>query len=373
MRLPWLFVLLVVCLLLVLFAAGQRIVMIAQQTASPVPVVYMTATAASTATPVPTAPPATQSPAPAQTALPTSATPVAPVETGTLSPIPADATPIATPTVAAPTAVPTAATQAVTGYIAYRVKEGETLADVALRAGSTAALIQQYNRFSGDVHAQQPLIIPQLDAAKATLTSQSIIVVRGAPSDAVALTLDAGASAAPTAQMLDALKARGITITFFLSGDWIEKNPELTRRIVADGHEIGNHSVNHPDFRLLSDAEIVAQLDGMSDALFRVAGVRPAPFLRPPFGSYDERVLRVVIAHGYLPIFWTLDSLDAFGEVKTADYLVDRLTNTLTPDKRGGAILLAHCGNPSTAEALPRILDRFAQMGVTITTLSRVL
>jgi peptidoglycan/xylan/chitin deacetylase (PgdA/CDA1 family) len=164
-----------------------------------------------------------------------------------------------------------------------------------------------------------------------------------------------------------------VQITFFLSGDWIVNNPELTRRIIADGHEVGNHSVSHPDFRLISDEQIGVELDGMSDALYAAAGVRPAPYLRPPYGSYDERVLRAVIARGYLPIFWTLDSLDAFGEVKTADFIIDRLTNTLSESKRNGAILLAHCGNQTTADALPRILDRFAQMGVLVTTLSKVL
>jgi hypothetical protein len=74
-----------------------------------------------------------------------------------------------------------------------------------------------------------------------------------------------------------------------------------------------------------------------------------------------------------LPIFWSLDSLDAFGEVKSADYIVDRLTNTLSAEKRHGAILLAHCGNQTTADALPQILARFAQMGITVTTLSKVL
>jgi peptidoglycan/xylan/chitin deacetylase (PgdA/CDA1 family) len=84
-------------------------------------------------------------------------------------------------------------------------------------------------------------------------------------------------------------------------------------------------------------------------------------------------VLRIVIANGYLPIFWTLDSLDSVGDPKSADFLVDRLTNTLAPDKRNGAILLAHCGNATTAEALPRILDAFAAQGLVVTTLSQSL
>ncbi len=363
MKYPWLFLLLVGCMLLVLYAAAQRVIQVIDsptqtQTMEQPATTQTVAVTQQTATAGDQRPSATAAFSPTAAIPPPASATVVPT---TFSPTPIQRTP--TPTESA----------AVQSYIAYRVKEGETLADIAARSGSDAALIRTYNRIDGEVHAQQPLIIPQINPAGASIASQSIIVQRGSSQEAISLTLDAGASAAPTTAMLDALAARNVHITFFLSGDWIVKNPDLTRRIVADGHEIGNHSVSHPDFRLISDEQIGAELDGMADALYAVAGVRPAPYMRPPFGSYDERVLKVIIAHGYLPIFWTLDSLDSFGEVKSADYLFDRLTNTLSADKRTGAILLAHCGNQTTADALPRILDRFAQLGVTVTTLSKVL
>ena len=358
MKYPWLFVILVVCMLLVLYAAAQRVIQV-------IAIPSATATMEQPATPQsPVLPSPTATQAPERPSATASFSPTARVIASPPSILLSPTTEPATPTIAQTN---------ITSYIAYRVKEGDTVVDIATRAGSTVELIQRYNRFVGEVHVQQPLIIPQYDSAAATLVTQPIIVQRGTARGAVALTLDAGASAAPTTAILDALASQNIKITFFLSGDWIEKNPELTRRIVADGHEVGNHSVTHPDFRLISDEQIIAELDGMSDTLYAVAGVRPAPYLRPPFGSYDERVLRTVIAHGYLPIFWSLDSLDAFGELKSADYIVDRLTNTLSAEKRNGAILLAHCGNQTTADALPQILARFAQMGITVTTLSRVL
>ena len=360
MKYPWLFLLLVGCMLLVLYAAAQRVIQVVSVTT---PTMEQPATPQSTAVTEQTATQATERPS-ATAAF--SATPEPnPRATSTTPAVPFSPTP--------DSATPTTNQADIKSYIAYRVKEGESLADIASRSGSTVDLIRNYNRFAGEVHAQQPLIIPQSNPAAASITSQPIIVQRGTAQGTIALTLDAGSSAAPTTAILDALAAQNIQITFFLSGDWMTKNPELTRRIVADGHEVGNHSVSHPDFRLITDEQIIAELDGMSDTLYAVAGVRPAPYLRPPFGSYDERVLRVVIAHGYLPIFWSLDSLDAFGEVKSADYIVDRLTNTLSAEKRHGAILLAHCGNQTTADALPQILARFAQMGITVTTLSKVL
>lgn len=269
-----------------------------------------------------------------------------------------------------PSTTPTPVPQ---GYIAYRLKEGDNLADIALAAGSTVAFIQAFNRFGGEPAPLRPLIIPQIAGAPSTLTSQAIIVQRGANRPAVALTFDAGASSAPTTSMLDTLASRNIRVTFFLTGTWIRTNPDLTRRIVADGHEIANHSTSHPDFTTITEAQIQQELNDMAQALLETTGTLPVPYFRPPFGAYNEPVLRTVISTGYLPIFWTLDSLDSVGDPKTPEFLVDRLTNTLTPEKLNGAILLVHCGSQATADALPAILDEFAKRGIIVTTLSQVL
>jgi peptidoglycan/xylan/chitin deacetylase (PgdA/CDA1 family) len=258
-------------------------------------------------------------------------------------------------------------------YIAYRVRTGDTLATIAHASGSNPDYIAAFNLFSGEPEALRPLIIPQLDAKSNTLTGQAILVQRGANRPAVALTFNAGADSAPTTAILDTLALHHVHVTFFLTGDWVQKNPELTRRIIADGHEVANHSQTHPDFRQLDDAAIASELHRMAQVFFDATGIWPAPYFRPPFGAYDERVLRTVIANGYLPIFWTLDSLDSVGETKSADFIVDRLTNTLAANQLNGAILLCHIGNASTAEALPRILDEFAKRGIIVTTLSQIL
>ncbi|MBM4411946.1 MAG: LysM peptidoglycan-binding domain-containing protein [Chloroflexi bacterium] len=351
MKFSWPFIILVSLTLVVVIAASERVWRLTQHespitpSATNAPVLQPTAsnlrvTAALATNDTPAPVPATQTPLPTQTLIPTV----------TSTPLP----------------------QA-QGYLAYRVKEGDTLDQIAQASGSIPQLIREYNRLNSDIYPQRPLIIPQTNPAASTLESQPVIVQRGANRPAVALTLDAGADSAPTGAMLDVLAERNIQITFFLTGDWIERNPELTKRIVADGHEVGNHSTSHPDFRGLDESGMLLELQTMSDRLYAVTGTRPAPYFRPPYGAYDERVLRVVIANGYLPIFWTLDSLDSVGDPKSADFLVDRLTNTLAPDKRNGAILLAHCGNATTAEAFPRILDAFAAQGLVVTTLSQTL
>lgn len=351
MKSSWPFYVLFTITLVVVVAAGQRLWQLAQKSTSLPPVVTpITQPSATIASVVVTATPQPRN---------------------TTEPSIALATPVLTPTqITLPTATPYPVAQS---YIAYRVREGDTLESIALAAGTIPDVIRDYNKLNSDIYPQRPLVIPQLYPAASTLESQPIIVQRGANRPAVALTLDAGADSAPTSQMLDILAERNIKITFFLTGDWIERNPELTKRIVADGHEVGNHSTSHPDFRGLDENGMLLELQTMSDRLYTLTGTRPAPYFRPPYGAYDERVLRIVIAQGYLPIFWTLDSLDSVGDPKSADFLVDRLTNTLTPDKQPGAILLAHCGNATTAEALPRILDAFAAQGIGVTTLSQAL
>ncbi len=259
-------------------------------------------------------------------------------------------------------------------YAGHVVEQGETLATIAARGGSTPELIAGYNRLEGEPPTGHMLIVPRVAGAESTLESEPLLVQRG-PTDKpwVALTLDAGADAAPVPAMLKTLREHNVKLTFFLTGKWIKDNPDLAREIVADGHEIANHSFTHPDMRHISDAAILEELADTEALLAEITGTSSRPFFRPPFGAYDERVLRLLVGAGYLPIYWTLDSLDSVGEPKTPDFLFERVTAKLTPEKLRGAIILAHCGSQPTADALPRILDRFAEMGFEVKKVSEVL
>ncbi len=261
-------------------------------------------------------------------------------------------------------------------YTAYTVREGDTLASIAAAAGSEPYLIRGYNNLHGEPQAGRPLMIPLLEGYTSTLEFEPVLITEGREDlPLVALTLDAGASSAPTPAMLAELRKRDIQITFFLTARWVRDNPELVREMVADGHELANHSATHPDFRELTDEQIVAELAAVEQAVFEVAGASTRPYFRPPFGAYDQRVLRVLIEQGYMPIYWTLDSLDSVGELKTPEFLADRMTGygEYTPEQMYGTIILAHCGSEPTGMALPIILDRYAEMGIKVTTISEVL
>jgi peptidoglycan-N-acetylmuramic acid deacetylase len=281
------------------------------------------------------------------------------------------AVPAPAPTTTRP---PATAEPQIAGYTGHVVAEGETLAAIAKAGGSTPDTIARYNLLDGEPAPGRALIVPRLAGHNATLESEPLLVSRGrADKPWVALTLDAGASAAPTPRMLKALRERNIKITFFLTGKWIKENPELTRQIVADGHEIANHTYNHPDLTRVGSAAIRTELADTEELLQQTAGASSRPLFRPPYGAYDEQVLRTVVGQGYLPVYWTLDSLDSVGEPKTPDFLLERVTRKLTPAQLRGAIILAHCGSEPTADALPQILDRFKAMGFEVKKVSEVL
>lgn len=262
----------------------------------------------------------------------------------------------------------------VIGYHAYVVEEGDNLSSIAANGGSDAAYVKRYNRLRGPLQPGQPILVPQFAGQVSTLPDETLIIERGRTDKPwVALTLDAGAAAEPVPSMLQVLRERDIQITFFLTGTWIQQNPDLARQIVADGHEVANHSLTHPDLRDLSDAEIAQELAETEHLLHTLTGTSTRPLFRPPYGAYNERVLRVIIDQGYLPISWTLDSLDSVGEPKTPGFLIERVTNTLPLEELHGAIILAHCGSTATADALPAILDHFEQLGLEVRTLSDVL
>ncbi|NJN65632.1 MAG: polysaccharide deacetylase family protein [Chloroflexaceae bacterium] len=217
-------------------------------------------------------------------------------------------------------------------------------------------------------------MVPHLDGRSLTIEPEPLLIERGCSGRPwVALTLDAGAGSEPTGQILATLRERAVHLTFFLTGNWIRQNPDLVRQIVTDGHEVANHSLTHTDFRSLSDAQIANELAETEQVFQETTGVAMRPFFRPPYGAYDRRVLLTVIAQGYLPIFWTLDSLDSVGDPKTPEFLVERLTRTLPTGDLHDAILLAHCGSESTAEAMPALLDQFASLGLEVRPLSDVL
>lgn len=195
-------------------------------------------------------------------------------------------------------------------------------------------------------------------------------IVRGDPStNVVALTFDAGnEGSGAAARLLDMLRDRGLHVTFFLSGQWVDHNPELAQQIVADGHEIANHTYSHPDLTDLSEGQIVYELDYTDQVVSDITRVHTRPYFRAPFGARNRRVLDVAAASGFRSIYWSLDSGDWLPRA-TAAGVAGRILRYTEP----GDIVVEHVGADASADALPTILDELASRGWQVGTVSEVL
>ena len=185
----------------------------------------------------------------------------------------------------------------------------------------------------------------------------------------VALTFDAGADWRPVKKIISTLAEYGAHSTFFLTGEWVQKNPRSTKLIVGAGNELGNHSWNHPAFTKLSDDEIRSQLRRTESIIEETAGRSSRPYFRPPLGDRDARVRTVVGNEGFFTVYWTFDSRDSVDKGITSEQIRDRVLSKATP----GSIVLLHCGSGPTADALPDILRGLKQKGLIDVPVSRLL
>lgn len=182
----------------------------------------------------------------------------------------------------------------------------------------------------------------------------------------VAFSFDAcwGASYTPT--LLEILKENNIETTFFLTGFWVEKYPEMVKKIAEEGHEIGNHTYTHPHLNSLSEEEIKTELEKVGNMIFELTGQKPYLF-RPPFGEYSNKVITTAQRCNYQTIQWSIDSLD--WKELGKEPMVQRVTENLHP----GAIILFHNNGTFTAEALPEIINFVKGEGYEIIPVSELL
>ncbi len=188
----------------------------------------------------------------------------------------------------------------------------------------------------------------------------------------VAITFDAGGGSGDVPAILQALRQRGLHITFFLTGRWVAANHAAAQAIAAAGQDIANHTYNHLHLtRGLSDALVISEISSAEQEIRSITGVDPHPYFRFPYGEYNAHTLQLVHNLGYTSVLWTLDSLDSVGKPKSAQFLVERVTHSNI--NLDGAIILMHIGGSTSAQALPTILDRLATEGYHVVTIAELL
>lgn len=182
------------------------------------------------------------------------------------------------------------------------------------------------------------------------------------------LTFDCGYENGYTSKILDILKEKNIKAAFFCTLDQLKSEPELTARMINEGHIVGNHSATHPSFDTLTKARIAEEIEECENFLREEFGYS-SEYFRFPKGNYSEYALDTVSELGFKSVFWSLSYADWDTEKRNgADYAFNKVTERLHP----GAIILLHSVSADNAEALERIIDYATENGYVFESLEKI-
>ena len=203
-------------------------------------------------------------------------------------------------------------------------------------------------------------ILAKYDAAYLGDTTQKVIY----------LTFDAGYENGCTAQILDVLKQQEVPAAFFLVGNYLEKNGDLVRRMVQEGHIVGNHTMHHPDMSKISDpAAFQKELKELETLFSEITGTEMPKYYRPPQGTYSEENLKMAKQLGYKTVFWSLAYVDWNNDAQpTAEYAFSKLL----PRTHNGAVVLLHSTSQTNAQILGELLTKWKEMGYRFGTLEEL-
>lgn len=212
---------------------------------------------------------------------------------------------------------------------------------------------------------------------RASVKLQAISIATSTPSEIthgdtskkqVIFTFDGGGTAQSGNKVLEALAKHHVKGTFFLTGKFVEANPDFVKRIVAGGNEIFNHTFDHKDLTILSDAEITQELTKMENVLQATANISPKPYFRAPYGTRNAKVLAVAAQNGYQSVYWTKDALDwAVAKGETASHVKERILSSIAP----GNIYLMHVGDIITGQILDDVFASIEAKGYKIVSLTQ--
>lgn len=184
------------------------------------------------------------------------------------------------------------------------------------------------------------------------------------------LTFDAGYENGNTPAILDALKKHGAPAAFFVVGNFIEDEPELVKRIVEEGHIVGNHTMTHPDMSAISTQQsFQEELAGVEKLFQDLTGEPMVKFYRPPRGVYSISNLAMADNLGYATFFWSLAYVDWNQEQQPSR---EEAFSKLLPRVHPGAIVLLHSTSSTNAEILDELLTKWEEMGYSFAPLTQL-
>ena len=184
----------------------------------------------------------------------------------------------------------------------------------------------------------------------------------------IAISFDAAWGNQDTSALLDILAKHHVKATFFMTGGWVYSYPDGVKKIYEAGHDLGNHSENHKYMTKLSDEEKTQELMSVHNKVKELTGYDMFLF-RPPYGDYDNGVVKNALANNYYPIQWDVDSLD------WKDYGADDIIKRVTEDSHlgNGSIILCHNGAKYTKDALDTLITTLQEKGYEFVPISQLI
>lgn len=172
-----------------------------------------------------------------------------------------------------------------------------------------------------------------------------------------------------TTLILNTLKEKKVPATFFITGHFIKSNPDLVKRMVAEGHIVGNHTYHHPALTTIDDTKLRAELKQLKDAYTQVTGKTEMKYVRPPEGRFSERTLGVCLEEGYHHVFWSLAFMDwNVNGQRGWQYSHDSVVQKIHP----GAIILLHSISKDNVDALDKIINTLRLKGYEFASLDQL-
>ncbi len=211
---------------------------------------------------------------------------------------------------------------------------------------------------------------PQGNASEEYLREFDSYFVAQTEEKIIYLTFDAGYENGYTSKILDILKEQNISAAFFLTGHYIKTNPDLVKRMVSEGHIVGNHTMTHPDMSAITNLNTFRkELEELETLFYETTNTSLPKFYRPPSGKFSEENLNFAKSLGYKTIFWSV----AYGDwdnnnQPTAQVAFDKLIPRIHP----GAIVLLHCTSKTNSEILSELLKKYKDMGYSFHSLNEL-
>lgn len=210
---------------------------------------------------------------------------------------------------------------------------------------------------------------PDLGANNKKLIDENEDIAMGNPNDKyVYLTFDNGYEAGYTSKILDILKENDVKAAFFITGHYLNTQSELVKRMIDEGHTVGNHTVNHPSIPDLENEKLKEEITKLHIAVFEKFGYE-MKYFRPPKGEFSQRTLYLTKSLGYTSVMWSF-AYDDWDENKQGreDYAKEKILSNL----HNGAVILLHANSKDNSNILDYIIKQIQEQGYQIKTLNEL-